>query len=209
MLAKQYFDRIDVILRKLSKEQADMIVKAAEMIVDAALTGGKFWVYDKGKAVSSEVVGRAGGLLMTQLLTEPDPSTIQKGDVLAVSAVKNNDPSDTVFVEKAKAKGVKTMAVLPFNNPSDTSENLQEKVDLAVDDYAESGDGCLEVEGYVRRICPTTGVTNAAIMWAVCAEVVDELRRRGKEAHIYKSVYRVGNVEWNTRMRDEFLRTGY
>jgi len=207
MLAKEYLRKIDGVLQRVAEEQPGRLEAAARIVVDAVLAGGTFWVYDKGRAVTSEVTGRAGGLLMIQGLK--DASSLREGDAVAVNAVRNDDPADFSLVEAARAKGARTIAILPFENPSDGSRRLQESVDLAIDDYAEPGDGCLEAPGYTSRICPTTGVVNAAIMWAVCAEVVDELRQRGKEAHVYKSVFRVGSGEWNARMSEEYKRTGY
>ncbi|MEM2905395.1 MAG: DUF2529 family protein [Candidatus Bathyarchaeia archaeon] len=207
MLAKTYLETIDALLGKVAEEQAEKLVKAARMVADAAVSGRRLWVYDKDVVVASEVSGRAGGLLMVQPLG--DVSSVQEGDVVVINAARNDSPSDASLVEKAKMRKAKTIAILPFSNPPDASRKLQENVDLAIDDYAEPGDGCLRVAGYNSKVCPTTGVMNAAVMWAVCAEVVDELRRRGREAHVYKSVFRVGSNEWNAKMSEEFKRTGY
>jgi uncharacterized phosphosugar-binding protein len=209
LLAKLYFNRIDEDLRRFSEEQSENLSKAAKLIADAVLSGGRFWVYDKSKAITSEVTGRAGGLLMVQPLQDPSGSQLRKGDVVAMSAVRGDDASDISLAEVAKTKGARTIAILPFRNPPMASRSLKDIVDLAIDDYAEPGDGCLEVPGQPSKICPTTGVINAAIMWAICAELVDELRQRGKEAHIYKSVFRVGSSEWNAKMREEFQKLGY
>ncbi|MEM3019501.1 MAG: DUF2529 family protein [Candidatus Bathyarchaeia archaeon] len=209
LLGRKYFEKIDGDLRRFSEEQSENLLKAAKIIADAVLSGGRFWVYDKERAVTSEVTGRAGGLIMVQPLPDASGSQLKEGDVVAISAVRGDDASDMSLAEVAKAKGAKTIAIFPFRNPPGAPRGLKGLVDLAMDDYAEPGDGCLEVPGYPSKICPTTGVTNAAIMWAICAELVDELRRRGKEAHIYKSVFRVGSSEWNAKMREEFQKLGY
>ena len=58
-------------------------------------------------------------------------------------------------------------------------------------------------------IAPTSGVINAAILWAVTAAYIEAMERRGKPPQVWMSIKRPGAQEFNAAAREAAQKRGY
>lgn len=63
-LPQRYAEAVDAVLRGIRETQGEALEKAAGAITDAVLHGRSCHLYDTGHMLTSELMGRAGGLLL-------------------------------------------------------------------------------------------------------------------------------------------------
>lgn len=74
IVAEDYLKYISNILNKTIETQSDNIVKAAELVSESCLKGGRFYVFGSGHShmVAEEVYIRAGGLAYVKAILPPE-----------------------------------------------------------------------------------------------------------------------------------------
>ena len=68
MLMNQYFQKVNKLMEKIRNTQTENIRKAAAIIVESIEQGGTVHIFDTGHLINSEMVGRAGGLMLMKAL---------------------------------------------------------------------------------------------------------------------------------------------
>lgn len=145
---------------------------------------------------------------------ELESSRVKEGD--AVIIVNNAGQAEHIVAVALAAKklGAKVVAItcLEYSravkprHPS--GKMLFEAADLVIDNCGVVGDALVEVSGIEVRACPSSGVTEAYIVWALTAELLGQLVKRGLRPHVYMSANLEGASEFNERAAEEFQRTG-
>ena len=63
---------------------------------------------------------------------------------------------------------------------------LHELADVVIDNGGVVGDAAIEIDGFERRVGPTSTVVGAAMLNAIVAEVVEQLVARGITPDVYR-----------------------
>ena len=88
-------------------------------------------------------------------------------------------------------------------------KKLFEVVDYVIDNGGTPGDAMLDVEGLEYPICPASGMGAAAVLWGVCAGIVEEMLARGLTPTVLPSVNRPDGWTIVRKAEAEALRKGY
>ena len=67
----------------------------------------------------------------------------------------------------------------------------------------------LEVKGFDKKICPTTGLTGLLIHWMLMAQWTEHMARRGEMPYYWKGFHENGGREYDNAARPYFLERGY
>jgi uncharacterized phosphosugar-binding protein len=114
----------------------------------------------------------------------------------------------------AQARGLKVIAITSVAygrecvSEHSSGKRLFEVAEVVIDNCGVAGDALLEIEGLDTKACPTSGVATAYALWALTAEILVQLLKRGKRPHIYRSVNLPDGAAYNERARKEFEETG-
>lgn len=142
-------------------------------------------------------------------------SKLQPGDVLIVGTVSGKSVFPVDLAISARELGVKVIAMTSVAYSSmlasehSSGKRLFEVADLVIDNCAPPLDALVEVPGQDVSICPASGIAAAAIMWAVEAQVVDNLLQRNLKPSILKSINFPGSSAYNEQAYQAYERTGY
>lgn len=142
-------------------------------------------------------------------------SEIYRGDVLIVGSVSGKNVLPVEVAIRAREQGVKVIAVtsveysssLKAEHPS--GKRLYEVADVVLDNGSIVGDAVVPVEGLDVKICPTSGIAAAYLIWALTAQVVEKMLARGMKPSIYMSNHLPGADAYNRQALQEYQEKGY
>ena len=140
---------------------------------------------------------------------------IRKGDVLIVGSVSGYNKLPVELVLAAREMGVKTIALttveysekLTSKHPS--GKRLFEVADIVLDNCSNFSDTLVEVPAINRRICPSSGIGAAYIMWALQAAVVEKLVAKGLNPSVYISNHMPNAGILNDEAWKNYEKNGY
>jgi len=141
-------------------------------------------------------------------------SSVHSGDVLIIGSVSGKTVNVIDLALEARAMGVKVIAMTSVTYSSRiksdhaSGKRLMELNDILLDNCAPFGDAMMEVEGLEAPMCPASGLAAAYIMWAVMAQLAEELLKDGQWLSVYKSVNYPGNAEYNEILKERYNNTG-
>ena len=141
-------------------------------------------------------------------------SSVKSGDIMIIGSVSGKTVNVIDLALEAQAMGVKVIAMTSVEYSSRLKSDhacgkrLMELCDVLLDNCAPFGDAMMEVEGLEAPMCPASGIAAAYIMWAVMAQLADELLQDGKWLSIYKSVNYPGNAQYNDQLKERYNETG-
>ena len=146
-----------------------------------------------------------------------DTSNIVAGDVLIISSVSGTSAEIVELASAAMKRGVKVIALTTTTYakaPGVKSEYpsgkfLYQMCDICIDHPGEVGDGVLELPGLSVKICPTSGITAVCAFWAIMAEAMDGLTRRGIVPSVLRKVHIEGSDDYNSKARERYSKLGY
>jgi len=242
MLMEIYYNKIDKLLHRVRETQSKKIKMAAEVIVDSILNGGAVHVFDTGHIINSELIYRAGGLLLLKPLKyvfnveNPvrmrdnivpikykegmadfilDASSVAKGDVLIMGSVSGKSTNVIDLALSAKKRGVTLIALTSVDYSSSiisdhsSGKRLYELGDIVLDNCAPIGDAMIDVHNIYTKICPASGISATYIMWALTAEIIENLTVIGKIPSVLKSVNLPEGKEYNDKIQENYQKNGY
>lgn len=140
---------------------------------------------------------------------------LREGDVIIIGSVSGKSASVVELARQAKAHGLTVVALtapayssrLASEHPS--GKRLYELADLVLDNHAPYGDAMLEVDGLDYPALPASGLGAAITLWAMTAEIIEALTRRGLKPTVYPSVNRPDGPEMVRRVEFEAREKGY
>ncbi|NLG96921.1 MAG: sugar isomerase domain-containing protein [Chloroflexi bacterium] len=140
---------------------------------------------------------------------------LREGDVLIIGSVSGKSANVVELAQQARAHGLTVIALtapayssrLDSQHPS--GKRLYESADLVLDNHAPYGDAMLEVDGLDYPVLPASGLGAAITLWAMTAEIIDVLTRRGLKPTVYPSVNRPDGPEMVKRVENEAREKGY
>lgn len=142
-----------------------------------------------------------------------DTSNLQAGDVLFINSNSGRTPNVIETAIQARERGIHTVGIASLQQMTHceaahpSGKKLFDVVEIAIDNGAPHGDAAVEVRDN-EKMCPLSGISAAAVLWAIQAEAVELLQARGLNPTIYRSVH-VSGFEYIDRQREAFLKQGY
>jgi len=184
--------------------------KAAALIAARVLEGGTLWVYDREQALLWEANVKAAGLFITNNQYTPECQLTSK-DILLIGAVEPDSPEDLTVAQRAAGEGAKIVAIAAatLQGRKTRGKLLAYAADIVLDNHSHEALGIVAAGKEGRRCCPTSGVMNDCIFWALCAAVADEFLFRGKVPTVYRGVHLFAGREYNERAARRFKEVGY
>ncbi len=148
--AGQFLDAAIGLLRRLRDEEAEPIAAAGTLLADAVADGGRLFAFGAGHSslAAQDLVYRAGGLALMNLLTVPgmvgvdvmpatlgsalervdglasvvlESSPLREGDVLVIISLSGRNALPVEMAMKARTMGVRVIGVTSVAYASETS----------------------------------------------------------------------------------------
>lgn len=154
----------------------------------------------------STLLERLGGLAEALLKDHP----IAPGDVLIVASNSGSNAVTSELVQLVRELGVTSIALTSLHHAMSTSARsskrprLHELADIVIDNGGAVGDAAIAVDGFDKRIAPTSTVVGAAILNAIVAEAVQILIERGIQPEVYSS----SNLDGGDKANAGYLAKG-
>lgn len=140
---------------------------------------------------------------------------VYPGDVLFIGSVSGVSSAVVDLAQSAMAMGVKVAAITSVTYSKELSslhssgKKLYEVNDVLIDNCAPFGDAMLAIEGIERPFIPASGLSAAFIMWAIMADLLEELLAMGIKPGVLGSVNYPPNVQYNIDLEDLYKEKGY
>lgn len=146
-----------------------------------------------------------------------DTSNIIEGDVLIIGSVSGTSADVVELASEAMRRGVRVIALTtvayakaPGVKPEHPSGKfLYEVCDVCIDHPGEIGDGVLELPGLSVKVCPTSGITAVCAFWAIMAEAMEGLVKRGIIPSVLRKVHIEGSDDYNAKAKGRYSKLGY
>jgi len=135
---------------------------------------------------------------------------IGTGDLLFIHSVSGRNGVTVEMAIAAKEKQINTVCItnLEYSKASDSRHEsgklLYEVCDLVIDNCGCFGDSALDVEGFAGKVSPTSTVTGAAIINAICAESTALFIERGVNPPIFMSANIDGGDAYNAEIMEKY-----
>lgn len=165
----------------------EVFYRAGGLARTVPILDAKLMVHES--AVASTDWERREGYAETVLARYP----IAPGDVLFVVS---NSGRNAVPIEMAlggRRRGAKVVAIVSARHcaastPRHSSgKKLPDVADLVIDNGGEPGDACVTIAGLPQKVAPTSTITSAAILNAVCAEAMARVIAAGGQPEVWVS----------------------
>lgn len=149
------------------------------------------------------------------MLAAVKASQLRPGDCVLVGSVSGRTAWAVSLALALKACGARTIGLVALDYAKEVSSThpsgklLNDVCDLVIDMRVPFGDGSLAVEGLETPALPLSGISQAAICWMVCGEVIDKILEKGLTPGVYMSANREGGPEFNKKQEEQFAKLGY
>ncbi|MHC1735697.1 MAG: sugar isomerase domain-containing protein [Erysipelotrichaceae bacterium] len=142
-------------------------------------------------------------------------SNLKSGDVLIIGSVSGKTINVVDLAIEARKMGIFVVSLTSVVFSSQltslhaSKQLLYEVSDFVLDNCAPYGDAMMDVEGLSSKIIPASGLAAAYIMWALNAQIIECLMKRGIEPGVLRSVNIEGNREYNQTLEQRYIEKGY
>lgn len=142
-------------------------------------------------------------------------SNAQPGDIIIIGSVSGKGVLPVDLALLSKEMGLKVIALTSLSYSSilesehSSKKRLFEVSDIVIDNCAPPLDAMIEVPELGLSVCPASGLSAATIMWAVTAQVIENLLSLGIKPTVYKSINFPGSAEYNTAELKRYSETGF
>lgn len=139
-----------------------------------------------------------------------DAAGLQKGDLLFIHSVSGRNSVPVELACEASARGVFTIAITNMEYSSKSKsrhsngKRLFEAADLVIDNCGIFGDASIQVDGFPGYVAPTSTVTGAAVVNAVCAESIPLFLEAGIDPPVFMSANIDGGDAYNAAILEKY-----
>lgn len=203
-LMERYQQAVDNLFAKVRNTQTENIIKAGEIIAEAASAGKKIYLGEICHGIQNDLIYRGGGpLFYIKFEYDKHWSELKEGDVLVLSSVSGRTISVVNMAYDAVQRGIKVIAftsmeyAVQVDPVHESGKKLFEMATLTLDNCAPSAEAMLDVEGIEARFAAASGITSDYIMWSVTAVAVEKLLSMGLTPGILKSANYPGGMDYN------------
>jgi len=142
-------------------------------------------------------------------------ANLTRGDVLIIGSVSGYNVLPVEMALKARDMGITTVAItsvayskeLTGRHPS--GKRLFEACDYVLDNCGEFGDTLVTVDEINTRICPSSGIAAAYLLWALECCIVQALVEKGINPSIYISNHQPDASRINGEAWSKYEKYGY
>ncbi len=169
------------IVRQLNLVGSELgnIRKVAGMAADAVLAGKNLYFYSRYQyAFASEAWGRRGGLRLAKGIWDGHIDG-EKGDCVIMGVYRPDDPVDLANLREFRKRGMHVASVGAVAKGTVIPEGpaVHKESDAHAGHFIDAY-GFFAIPGVERRVCPTSGIMNCTMLWAICIEIAEEIMRR-------------------------------
>ncbi len=231
---KDYFNHIQSLLDTVLKHESTALEEAVDMLYDATVNKRNIFVFGASHAgiLSQELTYRAGGLATINPVHSPglmlnvkpvtftskmerldgygnliaDKTPIQKDDVIITHSVSGRNTVMIDFVNAAKEKGAKIIALTNLNYSKEvesrhpSGKRLFELADLVIDNHGDKGDAAMKFDGMNQKVAPTSTVVGATIVNSIVTGLTQKLLDHDKDVPVLYSANLDGGDEHNQKI---------
>lgn len=223
-IASDYLLHVENILKKTIATQDDALVKAAELVTDSCMHGGRFYVFGSGHShmVAEEIYIRAGGLAYVKAILPPElmlhempnKSTYLErleGYSEAMLKLYKVDDKDTIMIISnsgrnavpvemalgAKKRGCNVIAMTSMEHSSNTtSRHKSGKKLYEVADVVLDNGACKGDAGfYIAGFDVPTGPTSDAIGTALAQALIAQTIHNLVQNGVEPPVFKSSNID--------------
>ncbi|MGQ9790371.1 MAG: DUF2529 family protein [Armatimonadota bacterium] len=205
--AEEFARRVLTELQSLHSEQASLIERTAEAMARRVLRGGRLYIVDDHSGLTSEAVGRAGGLMMVEPLSTTDlaKANIADPDILIMCSRTADNAAMAVLARDARQRGIYVVTLCPTADKSDT---------LALPHWASAHmrvplDGGIFTTSDGESVCPVSGVVACVALWMLTAAFIERMHLHGKTPHVWRSIKLPDSKPFNEQALSATARGGY
>jgi hypothetical protein len=178
-LMDDYFDTVMMQLEMIGMEMGD-IRKMAGLAVDSLLSGGNLYFYSRyPESLANEAEGRRGGFSFAKGLWDGSKPAGTAKDCVIMGTYKPDDEADIKNLDLFRSLGMKAVSIGPVTRDLKVAEGnaVFRKTDVHVGRMMDTY-GLFALPGFERKVCPTSGILATSILWAVSAEIVQQVMDR-------------------------------
>ncbi|MCI5773079.1 MAG: SIS domain-containing protein [Erysipelotrichaceae bacterium] len=236
--AKKYLEFVQSILTKVIDTQSDAIEYAAQLVSDACLKGGRFYVFGSGHShiVAEDIYIRAGGLgyvkaiLVPELMLHemPNKSTylerlenyadailnlykVDKNDVLMIVSNSGRNAVPVEMALGAKERGCKVIAMTSMEHSKNTTSRHKsgKKLYEIADVVLDHGALKGDAAFYIDNFDVPTGPTSSSMGTAIAqALIAQTIDNLVKAGHV-PPVLKSSNLDGADKYNDELFDKYY
>ncbi len=135
-----------------------------------------------------------------------DSHEISVGDVLIAGSNSGGNAAIVEMAHLARARGASVIAVTSLSHANSESarraagDRLHDNADVVIDTGGRVGDAAISIDGFDKRVAPTSTVIAAAVVNTIVAEVVEQLVAAGERPGVYMSANLSGGDADNARL---------
>lgn len=205
---------------KMIDAEMGYIREAADMAVDAVLSGGKVWCYSRDRnSLAYESQTRRGGLALTRGLYEDKgelsvfgkPFEGSDRDVVIMGLDRPDHPADLQHLDEFRKHGCRIVTIGPSTRNLKTPEGRTApgEADIHLGRMCDTY-GLFALPGYKRSICPTSGAMLNQLFWATCLDIAEKIvERTGNVPGVYLTGAVTGGIDHLNRINDIYEQRGY
>lgn len=219
MVVDSYFSRLIELLQNVHQSQRQAISAVARVATATIAGGGMLHLLDSGHFLGSELINRAGGLgAIHKLASSNDINNVflvRRNDLVILGSVSGRSRDIVEGAILARKRGITTVGLTSMTQTTaaipdhPSGQLLKDVVDYLLDIGGVAGDAMLDIAGVDGRVCPSSGISAAAVTWAVMAETVALLAASRKPPTVYTSVNVPGGREAYDRQLQRLRSQGY
>ena len=176
-------DFFDEIIRELELIGAELgsVRQIATMAVDTILNGGKVYCYSQYReSLASESSGRRGGLMLAfrNGLYDGKIEGTEK-DCVLMGVYKPDDEVDLKNLDEFKRRGMRVASIGPLTRDFKIPEGrtVHKETEAHIGNMCDTY-GMFAIPGFKKKVCPTSGILNIAMLWTITLEIVEQIIRR-------------------------------
>ena len=180
-LAEEYLETLDLNLDTVVEREWSHMVRGGDLIAGAISGGHTAYEYLAGHLMPGEAgPGREGRPDVLEPLPK-DTATVQPGDVVLMTLQYGVLEQFVQVALDVKARGATIIGVAPRSDPAaivrthPTGKSIADIADVLIDTHIPEGDVALQAPSGSPGSCPTSGVVQAFVHWALVCGVAERL----------------------------------
>lgn len=236
--AKRYFDHLNKVMEKVVDQQLPNIEKAAELIAERCLNGGRLYVFGSGHShmISEEFYIRAGGLALVHAILPPelmlsqmatkstqverlegyakillDQYHVEGKDALLVVSNSGRNAVPVEMCMGAKEMGAAVIALTSMKHTAScTSRHKSGKKICDIADVTIDNCACIGDAGIeVEGVHTRMGGTSDATGIAIAQAISCLVAEKLHQAGMEPPVFTSSNVDGGDEINDHLYKTYY
>lgn len=139
-----------------------------------------------------------------------DNTDITEGDLLIIHSVSGRNGVTVEMAIAAKEKGITVIGItnLEYSQASSSrhasGKCLYQLCDIIIDNCGCFGDAAMDIDGFKGKVSPTSTVTGAAIINAICAEAAGLFIENGTAPPVFMSANIDGGDDYNAVILEKY-----